>query len=65
MSSSTVSVIWIPPAQPNGIIIQYEVIYSIYGDTDNSVTARVASDETSNVISDFGECSDVKYKCFS
>ena len=59
LSSSTINVIWIPPTLPNGIITQYDVIYSEYDDTDNSETARVASDETSHVISDLGECSDV------
>ena len=55
VSSSTVNVIWIPPTQPNGIIIHYDVIHSVYGDTENSKTARVASTETSYVISDLGE----------
>ena len=59
LSSPIVNVIWTPPAQPNGIIIQYEVIHSVYNDTGNSKVARVASDETNNAISDLGECGDV------
>ena len=59
LSSSTVNVIWIAPTQRNGIITQYDVIYSEYDDTDSRVTATVASDETSHIILNLGECSDV------
>ena len=55
ISNIAVNVIWIPPAQPNGIITQYDVIYSEYDDTDNKITNRVTKDENSLIISQLGK----------
>jgi len=55
ISSSTVNVIWIRPAQPNGIITTYEVMYSVYDDIVNVETYEVAGDENSLIVSDLGK----------
>ena len=31
-TDSEAEVSWTPPLQPNGVIISYQVIYSVYGD---------------------------------
>ena len=54
LSTTSANVIWIPPAQPNGVIIKYEVIYSVYGDTDNITSDTVPSDMTSLIITNLG-----------
>ena len=56
ISISTVNVIWIPPAQPNGIITTYEVMYSVYDDIVNVETYEVAGDKNSLIVSDLGKC---------
>ena len=55
LSTTSANVIWIPPAQPNGIITEYEVIYSVYGDIYNHTSDSVASDETNFIIPDLGK----------
>ena len=55
LSSTSANVIWIPPVRPNGIITEYEVIYSVYADTDTRTSDTVASDETSFIIPDLGK----------
>ena len=39
------TIIWSPPLQPNGIIIDYQVIYSIY-QNDSSRTSEKLSNNT-------------------
>jgi len=55
ITSTTVSVIWTPPASPNGIITQYDVIYSVYDDHNNRVANTVTSDENNFIISHLGK----------
>ncbi|XP_065907794.1 cell adhesion molecule DSCAM-like isoform X2 [Dysidea avara] len=50
-SNTSVNVAWIPPAPPNGIIIQYEVIYSEYNDPDSRVANSVTNNENNFIIS--------------
>ena len=55
LSSTSANVIWIPPTQTNGVIREYEVIYSVYGNSDDITSNTVASDETSFIITDLGK----------
>ena len=55
LSATSANVIWAPPAQPNGVITEYEVIYSVYGDTDNITSDTVPSDETNFIIANLGK----------
>ena len=59
ISKSTINVIWIPPAQPNGIITEYEISYSVYGDTDNIMSDTVDSNKNTFIIINLGEMFDV------
>ena len=54
-SNTSVNVAWIPPAPPNGIIIQYEVIYSEYNDPDSRVANSVTNNENNFIISRLGK----------
>jgi len=65
ISSSTVNVIWIPPAQPNGIITTYEVIYSVYDDPINVKTYEVAGDKNNLIVSDLGKCTVISLVVYS
>ena len=49
-SDSTAIVFWAHPSQPNGVITGYQIIYSLYGDTTNSINQAVTSNEDSFVI---------------
>jgi len=55
LSTTSANVIWIPPNQPNGIITEYKVIYSVYGDTNTRTSNTVSSDDTSFIITDLGK----------
>ena len=55
LSPASANVIWIPPSQPNGVITEYNVIYSIYGDTEMHTNNTVPGDETSFIIIDLGK----------
>lgn len=49
----TVSIVtWNPPIQPNGIITGYEVIYSVYEDTTETISVPVSSNISSFNITD-------------
>ena len=54
-SDTTAVVFWTPPSQPNGVITGYQIIYSVYGDTDNSMTQAVTRNENSFVITNLSE----------
>ena len=54
-SDSTAIVFWTPPSQPNGDITGYQIIYSLYGDTTNSMNQAVTSNENSFVITNLGK----------
>ena len=49
-SDSTAIVLWTPPSNPNGDITRYQIIYSMYGDSTNSMNLSVISNEDSFVI---------------
>ena len=54
-SDTTAVVFWTPPSQPNGVITGYQIIYSEYGNTINSMNQAVNRTEDSFVITDLGE----------
>ena len=54
-SDTTAVVFWTPPSQPNGVITGYQIIYSVYGDTDNRMTEAVTRNEDSFVIANLSE----------
>ena len=54
-SDTTAVVFWTPPSQPNGIITGYQIIYSVYGDTTNSMTEAASKNENSFVITNLSE----------
>ena len=45
--NSQVLVIWDPPQQPNGIIVAYQVIYSIYN-SDTTIMSSPLHSKTTN-----------------
>ena len=55
VSNSILNVIWIPPVHSNGLINNYEVIYSVYDDTINVITYEVAGDKNSFAVSNLGK----------
>ena len=54
-SDSTAVVFWTPPSQPNGLITGYQIIYSLYGDSTNSMNQAVSSNENSFVITNLSK----------
>ena len=54
-SDTTAVVFWTPPSQPNGVITGYQIIYSVYGDADNSMTQAVIEKEDSFFITNLSE----------
>jgi len=55
ISTSAVNVIWIPPAQPNGVITEYEISHSVYGDINNTMTDTVDSSKNTLIIKNLGK----------
>ena len=54
-SDTTAIVFWTPPSQPNGVITGYQIIYSVYGDSINSMNQAVTSNEDSFVITNLSK----------
>ena len=54
-SDTTAIVFWTPPSQPNGVITGYQIIYSLYGDSINSIIQAVTSNEDSFVITNLSK----------
>ena len=55
ISDTTVTVTWSSPMQRNGIIIGYEVMYSLYEDYVAIITVFVASNVSSFTITNLGK----------
>ena len=54
-SNTTAVVHWTPPSQPNGVITGYQIIYSVYGDANDSMAQTVTGNEDSFVIANLSE----------
>ena len=54
-SSTTVNVMWDPPAQPNGVITSYVVMYSVYERNQFMMSGMLMGDDTSYLIEDLGK----------
>ena len=54
-SDTTAVVFWTPPSQPNGVITGYQIIYSVYGDADSSMTEAASINENTFVITNLSE----------
>jgi len=53
--STKVSVIWDPPQQPNGIIVAYQVIYSIYNSDTTNMSSRLESSAAGYILMNLGK----------
>lgn len=53
-SNTVVKITWFPPTQPNGIIIRYQVVYSII---ENTTTKSIDVDgsNTTTVVEELGK----------
>ena len=54
-SDTTAIIFWTSPSQPNGVITGYQIIYSVYGDVDNSMNQTVIENEDSFAIMNLSE----------
>ena len=57
-SDSTAVVFWTPPSQPNGAITGYQITYSLYEDSTNSMNHAVTSSENSFMIRNLSKLTD-------
>ena len=55
VSSSASTVTWNLPIEPNGVITEYEVVYSVYGLTAESVLGPLGSDINTVNITDLSK----------
>ena len=53
--NTEVSVIWDPPQQPNGIIVAYQVIYSIYNSDTTNMSSQLESSAAGYILMNLGE----------
>ena len=53
--NTQVSVIWDPPQQPNGIIVAYQVIYSIYNSDTTNMSSQLESSAAGYILMNLGE----------
>jgi len=53
--NTQVSVIWDPPQQPNGIIVAYQVIYSIYNSNTTNMSSQLESSAAGYILMNLGE----------
>ena len=53
--NTQVLVIWDPPQQPNGIIVAYQVIYSIYNSDTTKKSSPLHNSTTNYTIINLGE----------
>ena len=55
ISSNTSLVTWSPPMEPNGIVTEYEVIYSVYGLDNKSVIGPLDNDTYTHNITNLSK----------